>query len=68
MNALRDLKDLNVEALEARERELDEEIVRLRLRRATGQLADPMAGRIARRTLARVKTLIRQRRTEEARS
>ena len=66
MSRLGDLKDLNIEALQTRERELDEEIVRLRLRRATGQLSDPMAGRTARRALARVKTLIRQRRIEES--
>ena len=68
MSRLRDLKELNLEALATRERELGDEIVRLRLRRATGQLSDPMAGRAARRALARVKTLIRQRRVEESRS
>jgi ribosomal protein L29 len=65
VSRLRDLKELNLEALETRERELDDEIVRLRLRRASGQLSNPMAGRVARRALARVKTLIRQRRAEE---
>lgn len=62
MSKQRDLQDLNLEALVERERELGDEIVRLRLRRATGQLSNPMAGRTARRELARVKTLIRARR------
>lgn len=62
MTRLKDLTELNLEALEARERELDEEIVRLRLRRVTGQLSNAMAPRMARRELARVKTLIRLRR------
>ena len=68
MTKLRDLKELNLAALDERARELTDEIVRLRLRRATGQLSNPMAGRAARRGLARVKTLIRQRRSEEATS
>ena len=68
MSRLKDLKELNLEALETRERELGDEIIRLRLRRATGQLSNAMAGRTARRALARVKTLIHQRRTEESRS
>lgn len=68
MSRLRDLKELNLEALATRERELEDEIVRLRLRRATGQLSNPMAGRTARRALARVKTLMRQRREQEGTS
>lgn len=68
MTSVRELRELNLAALEAREQELSDEIVRLRLRRATGQLANPMAGRVARRGLARVKTLIQQRRSEESKS
>ena len=66
MTKLRDLKALGLEELRVRATELDDEVVRLRLRRATGQLANPMAGREARRALARVKTLIRQHETEGA--
>jgi large subunit ribosomal protein L29 len=67
MTRLRDLKELALDALLKREEELEDEIIRLRLRRATGQLSNPMARRSARRSLARVKTLIRQRRVEEGR-
>jgi large subunit ribosomal protein L29 len=58
---LRELKDLSVDELRARERELTDEIFHLRLRRATAQLANPMKIRESRRSLARIKTLLQQR-------
>jgi large subunit ribosomal protein L29 len=58
---LRELKDLSVDELRARERELTDEIFHLRLRRATAQLANPMKIRESRRALARIKTLLQQR-------
>jgi large subunit ribosomal protein L29 len=61
MTTLRELRDMNDDELRSRERELSDEIFRLRLRRAAGQLASPMKPREARRTLARVKTLLRER-------
>ena len=56
-----ELRQLSVDDLHAREREIAEEIFHLRLRRATSQLTNPMKLRESRRTLARVKTLLRQR-------
>jgi large subunit ribosomal protein L29 len=56
-----ELKDLSVDELHARERDLADEIFHLRLRRATAQLTNPSKLRESRRTLARVKTLLRQR-------
>jgi large subunit ribosomal protein L29 len=56
-----ELRDLSVDELRARERELVDEIFHLRLRRATAQLTNPMKLRQSRRTLARVKTLLRER-------
>ena len=56
-----DLRQLSTSDLHAREREIAEEIFLLRLRRATSQLANPMKLRESRRTLARVKTLLRER-------
>jgi large subunit ribosomal protein L29 len=58
---LRELKDLSVDELRARERELTEELFHLRLRRATAQLPNPMKIRESRRALARIKTLLQQR-------
>jgi large subunit ribosomal protein L29 len=56
-----ELRDMSPDELHARERELTDEIFHLRLRRATAQLTNPMKLRESRRTLARVKTLLRQR-------
>ena len=56
-----ELRELGASELEAKEREFTEELFHLRLKRVTAQLANPMKVRSARRDLARVKTLIRQR-------
>ena len=58
---LRDLKELSVDELRNRERELIGEVFHLRLKRATAQLPNPMKMRESRRALARVKTLLRER-------
>ncbi len=58
---LRELKDLSTDELKTRERELTDEVFHLRLRRATAQLPNPMKMRETRRSLARVKTLLRER-------
>ena len=62
MSTSRELRELSDDELMSRERELADELFRLRLRRASGQLANPMKPRDTRRTLARVKTLLQQRR------
>jgi large subunit ribosomal protein L29 len=58
---VKELRNMSEGELEARERELTDEIFHLRLRRATSQLPNPMKLRQSRRTLARVKTLLRER-------
>ena len=58
---LRDLKDLSLDELKHRERELTDEVFHLRLKRASSQLPNPMKMRESRRALARVKTLLRER-------
>jgi large subunit ribosomal protein L29 len=55
---IRDLSDLE---LEARMRELEEELFLLQLRRATSQLENPMKVRTVRRDLARCRTVQRER-------
>ncbi len=55
------LRELSVDELGVRARELTEELFHLRLRRATSQLPNPMKVRETRRDLARVKTLLRER-------
>ena len=56
-----DLRNLSTDELLVRQREVTDEIFHLRLRRATAQLSNPMKLRESRRTLARVKTLLRER-------
>jgi large subunit ribosomal protein L29 len=58
---LRELKDLSLDELKTRERELIDEVFHLRLKRATAQLPNPMKMRETRRALARVKTLLGER-------
>lgn len=60
------VRDLSGDELLSKEKELVEEIFHLRLRRATGQLANPMRRREARRDLARVKTVIAERAGKKA--
>ena len=55
------LRDLGAPELEARERELAEQIFRLRFQLTTGQAEAVGRLRLARKDLARVKTLLRER-------
>ena len=64
MAKAKELRDLSLEELKTREGELGREIFNLRLRKATGQLANTAASVKAKRDLARVKTIIRE--TEKA--
>jgi large subunit ribosomal protein L29 len=58
------LRQLGLAELEARERELAEEIFRLRFQLALGQMDGLKRYRQARRELARVKTLLGERRRQ----
>lgn len=52
-----EIRDMTDEERREKARELSEELFRLRLRRGTGQLEDPMQIRKIRRDIARVKTV-----------
>ena len=54
------LRDLSVDDLRAKERELDEEVFRLRIQKATSSLEQTSKVKAARRDLARVKTILRE--------
>ena len=58
---LQELKDLSLGELRTREHELTDELFRLRMKRASAQLPNPMKMRDTRRALARVKTLLHER-------
>ena len=57
------LRDLGNDELGARERELTDQLFRLRIQKSMGQLEAPNKMRSVRRDLARVKTVLRQKRT-----
>ena len=59
-----EFRSMAEDEIREKERELKEELFRLRLRKGTGQLEDPMRVRKVRRDIARIKTV----RHEESRS
>jgi large subunit ribosomal protein L29 len=57
-----ELRDMDNESLAAQERELTDQLFRMRIQKSMGQLEAPDKMRTVRRDLARVKTVIRQKR------
>jgi large subunit ribosomal protein L29 len=55
-----ELRDLSVDELRLKEKELDDQIFRQRLQKSMGQLESSARVRTSRRELARVKTVIRE--------
>jgi large subunit ribosomal protein L29 len=55
-------RELSLEELRLKERELDDQLFRLRIQKSMGQLDVPLKVRAVRRDLARVKTLMQERR------
>ncbi|HVH25170.1 MAG TPA: 50S ribosomal protein L29 [Vicinamibacterales bacterium] len=56
-----ELRDLGPDELGAKERDLIDQLFRMRIQKSMGQLESPEKLRTVRRDLARVKTFIRQR-------
>jgi large subunit ribosomal protein L29 len=56
------LRELAAEELGAKERELADQLFRMRIQKSLGQLEAPDKVRMVRRDLARVKTVLRQKR------
>ena len=52
-----EFRSMAQDEIREKERELKEELFRLRLRKGTGQLEDPMRVRKVRRDIARIKTV-----------
>ena len=59
----KELRELSIEELGARRRELRQEILNLRVQQQIGQLENPSRLRLLRREVARIETLITQRST-----
>jgi large subunit ribosomal protein L29 len=55
-----ELRDLTLDDLRQREHELDDQLFRMRLQKAMGQLDVPTKIRTLRRERARVKTILRE--------
>jgi large subunit ribosomal protein L29 len=55
-----ELRELSVDDLEARARELEDQLFRMRIQQSLGQLDAPLKLRFARRDIARIKTVITQ--------
>jgi len=57
-----ELRDLGADELGAKERDLADQLFRMRIQKSMGQLENPDKIRMVRRDLARVKTVLRQKR------
>ncbi len=55
-----ELRDMDVEALGAKAKELDDQLFRMRIQKSLGQLETPGKVRDVRRDLARVQTILRE--------
>jgi large subunit ribosomal protein L29 len=65
MNAT-EIRELTVDDLRARVKDLDDQIFRLRIQKSMGQLEAPGRVREVRRDLARLKTIIREKELQAA--
>jgi large subunit ribosomal protein L29 len=56
-----ELRDKSVDELNSRQKELSEQLFKLRFQRATGRIENPMKIREVKREIARIKTLLGER-------
>ena len=57
-----DVREMGVDELRAKEKELDDQLFRLRIQKSMGQLEAPAKVRDVRKDLARIKTILREKR------
>jgi large subunit ribosomal protein L29 len=57
-----DIRELGVDELRSRVQDLDDQLFRARVQKSMGQLETPTKLRTMRRDLARIKTVLRERR------
>jgi large subunit ribosomal protein L29 len=55
-----EIRELSVDELHAREKDLDDQLFRLRIQKSMGQLEAPAKVRELRKDLARIKTILRE--------
>jgi large subunit ribosomal protein L29 len=58
---IQEIRDLSIEELEQKQKDLVEERFKLRLRHATSQLDSPFVMKNVRKDIARIKTVLRER-------
>ena len=61
-----EIRELSMDVLRDREKELDDQLFRLRIQKSMGQLEAPAKVRELRRDLARVKTVLREKEQAQA--
>ena len=58
-----EMRDMDTDSLEAKVRELDDQVFRMRIQKSMGQLEAPGKIRNVRRELARLKTVLKEKAT-----
>ena len=58
-----EVRELSTDELRGREKELDDQMFRMRIQKSMGQLEAPAKVAALRRDLARIKTILRERET-----
>ncbi len=58
---IKEIRDLSVDELKQKERDLVDELFRLKVRHATGQLDSPAALKNVKKDIARIKTVLKER-------
>jgi large subunit ribosomal protein L29 len=61
-----EIRDLGVDELEQRAKDMDDQLFRLRIQKSMGQLEAAHKLKALRRDLARVKTVLREKQTAQA--
>jgi large subunit ribosomal protein L29 len=57
---LKEIRDLGIDELRVKERDLVDELFKLKIRHTTGQLDSPAALKNVRRDIARIKTVMKR--------
>jgi large subunit ribosomal protein L29 len=62
---VKELRDLSIDELRQKNQDLDEELFRLKLRHSSGQLDSPATLGQTRKSIARIKTILRQKEVQQ---
>jgi large subunit ribosomal protein L29 len=57
---IKEIKDLSIDELQVKHRDLTDELFKLKIRHTTGQLDSPAALKNVRRDIARIKTFMKR--------